>query len=202
MASLLLACTVSSSWQLNQRFELAYPDGFFATYTNPDVRRLVADLQMLSAQRRGDATQMPIQVEMLGAPDPVLGWYLRDMRNLTWVLAPGVVDGQSPPVVLMLSDAQGGAASDSAVSGLAANYLGSRYALRDHWLPTTLTAVEVPPPSPTAELGWLARTQERLNTLWAARWRTGLRWWLYREAPAIPPSDAVIFWVAADATTP
>ncbi len=204
VALLLLAWTISSSWQLNQRFDLAYPDGFFATYTNPDVRRLVADVEMLSAQRRGDANEMPVQVEMVGTPDPVLGWYLRDRRNLTWVLAPGVVDGQSPPVVLMLSDAQqvDSASTDSAVNGLAANYLGSRYALRDHWLPATLTEAEIPQAPETAELGFAARMQERLNTRWSARWRSVLRWWIYREAPAIPPSDAVIFWVAADATNP
>jgi len=204
VALLLLAWTISSSWQLNQRFDLAYPDGFFATYTNPDVRRLVAAIEMLSAQRRGDANEMPVQVEMVGTPDPVLGWYLRDRRNLAWVLAPGVVDGQSPPVVLMLSDAQqvDTAATDSAVNGLAANYLGSRYALRDHWLPATLTATPIPQAPDATDLGFAARMQERLNTLWSARWRTILRWWIYREAPTIPPSDAVIFWVAADATNP
>jgi len=114
------------------------------------------------------------------------------------------VDGQSPPVVLMLSDAQqvDSASTDSAVNGLAANYLGSRYALRDHWLPATLTEAEIPQAPETAELGFAARMQERLNTRWSARWRSVLRWWIYREAPAIPPSDAVIFWVAADATNP
>lgn len=191
LALILFMCTISSNWQLNQRFDLAYPDGFFASYTNPDVRQLVANVQMLSAHRRGDAGELALQVEMVGTPDPVLGWYLRDMRNLSWVLAPGMVDGQSPPVILTLSQ-------DSAVNQLAASYMGSRYALRDHWLPATLATNAIPENSAAAELGFTARMQERLNTLWSARGRGQLRWALYREAPAIPPSDEVILWVMAE----
>lgn len=195
LAMCLLAWTVSSNWQLNQRFDPALPDGFFAGYTNPDVRQLAANVQMLSAQRRGDAGELPVQVEMAGTPDPVLGWYLRDMRNLTWVLAPGLVDGQSPPLVITLS-------AESAVNQLASSYLGSRYALRDHWLPATLTANEVPAGAPAAELGFGARLQERFNTLWTARWRNLLRWWFYRETPTSPSHDHVILWVVADESTP
>lgn len=196
LAMSLLAWTVSNNWQLNQRFDVAFPDGFFAAYTNPDVRQLAANVQMLSAQRRGDPGELPVQVEMVGTPDPVLGWYLREMRNLTWVLAPGLVDGQSPPLVITLSE------DSAAVNQLASTYLGSRYALRDHWLPATLTANEVPAGSPAAELGFGARLQERLNTLWTARWRGLLRWGLYREAPATPLTDTVILWVMAEAPQP
>ncbi|MCE7982594.1 MAG: hypothetical protein DYG89_15525 [Caldilinea sp. CFX5] len=207
LALILFMCTISSNWQLNQRFDLAYPDGFFASYTNPDVRQLVANVQTLSAHQRGDAGELALQVEMAGTPDPVLGWYLRDMRNLSWVLAPGMVDGQSPPVVITLSDAHRldevrSASQDSAVNQLAASYMGSRYALRDHWLPATLAANALPENSAAAELGFTARMQERLNTLWSARWRGQLRWVLYREAPAIPPSDEVILWVMAGAGNP
>lgn len=191
LALILFMCTISSNWQLNQRFDLAYPDGFFTSYTNPDVRQLVANVQTLSAHQRGDAGELALQVEMAGTPDPGLGWYLRDMRNLSWVLAPGMVDGQSPPVVITLSQ-------DSAVNQLAASYMGSRYALRDHWLPATLAANALPENSAAAELGFTARMQERLNTLWSARGRSQLRWALYREAPAIPPSDEVILWVMAE----
>lgn len=190
LATILFVCTISSNWQLNQRFDLPYPDGFFATYTNPDVRQLAANVQTLSAHQRGDAGELAVQVEMTGTPDPVLGWYLREMRNLSWVLAPGVVDGQSPPVVITLSQ-------DSAVNQLAASYTGNRYALRDHWLPATLAANEIPENSAAAEQGFSARMQERLNTRWSARWRGQLRWLLYREAPANPPNDEVILWVMA-----
>jgi hypothetical protein len=195
LATVLLLWTISSNWQLNQRFDLAYPDGFFAAYTNPDVRRLAAAVQTLSAQRRGDAGELPVQVEMTGTPDPVLGWYLRDMRNLTWVLAPGMADGQSPPVVITHS-------AEDAVNQLAASYMGSRYALRDHWSPASLTANEMPPAAPASELGVGARLQARINTLWSARWRDSLRWLIYRDAPATPPSDKVILWVMAEASNP
>lgn len=195
LAIILLFCTVSSNWQLNQRFDLAYPDGFFASYTNPDVRQLAVNVQTLSAQRRGDAGELPVQVEMVGTPDPVLGWYLREMRNLSWVLAPGIVDGQSPPVVITLSQ-------DSAVNQLAASYMGNRYALRDQWLPATLAANAIPENNPAAELGFSARMQEQLNMRWSARWRGQLRWYLYREALAIPPNDAVILWVMAGEGNP
>jgi 4-amino-4-deoxy-L-arabinose transferase-like glycosyltransferase len=207
LALILFVCTISSNWQLNQRFDLAYPDGFFASYTNPDVRQLAANVQTLSAHQRGDAGELALQVEMVGTPDPVLGWYLRDMRNLSWVLAPGVVDGQSPPVVITLSDAHRldevrTESQDSAVNQLAASYTGSRYALRDHWLPATLAANAIPENSAAAELSFADRMQERLNTLWSARWRGQLRWALYREAPAIPPSDGVILWVMAGEGNP
>jgi hypothetical protein len=195
LALILFMCTISSSWQLNQRFDLAYPDGFFASYTNPDVRQLAANVATLSAHQRGDAGELALQVEMAGTPDPVLGWYLRGMRNLRWVLAPGVVDGQSPPVVITLSQ-------DSAVNQLAASYMGNRYALRDHWLPATLAANEIPETTPAAELGFSARLQEQLNTRWSARWRGQLRWALYREAPAIPPTDEVVLWVMAGENNP
>lgn len=209
LATLLLAWTISSNWQLNQRFDLAYPDGFFAAYTNPDVRRLAADVQMFSAQRKGDPGELPVQVEMSysagSQPDPVLGWYLRDLRNLAWVLAPGIVDGQSPPVVITITDApllnEGRVVSeDSAVNQLAASYMGSRYALRDHWLPAALTASEVPTAVLTEGAGLGARFQERLSTLWSARWRALLRWSIYREAPTLPPSDTVVLWVMAEET--
>ena len=131
---------------------------------------------------------------MIGMPDPVLGWYLRDMRNLAWVLAPGTHEGQSPPVVITLGE-------DSAVDQLAASYMGSRYAMRDHWLPATLTAGELTQPA-TEGLGFGARMQERINVLWSARWRPMLRWMLYREVPVIPPSDHVILWVVAEASNP
>lgn len=207
LAAILFMCTISSSWQLNQRFDLAYPDGFFASYTNPDVRHLAANVATLSAHKRGDAGELALQVEMAGTPEPVLGWYLRGMRNLRWVLAPGVVDGQSPPVVITLSDAHRldevrAGSQDSALNQLAASYMGNRYALRDHWLPATLAANEIPETTPAAELGFSARLQEQLNTRWSARWRGQLRWALYREAPVIPPTDEVVLWVMAGENNP
>ncbi|MBX3015301.1 MAG: hypothetical protein KF832_27525 [Caldilineaceae bacterium] len=198
----LFAWTMSSGWQLNHRFDVALPDGFFASYTNPDIRRLVVAVQTMSAQRHGDASEMPLQVQMTEQPDPVLGWYLRPMRNLTWVLAPGTVDGQSPPVVITLSDdslrAQGRTGSAaSALGELSSNYLGSQYALRDYWLPSNLTANDAPPPR-LEGLSFGARLYAQLNTRWTTSARALLRWSIYREVPALPTGDAVVLWVQAD----
>jgi len=183
----LLLWTLSSGWALNHHFDLRYPDGFFATYTNPDVERLATAVQTLSAQRFGDATQMPLQVQMTETPDPVLGWYLREMRNLQWVLAPGLVDGQSPPVVITLPDTQG-------IDQLASSYVGSRYALHDRWLPSDLLAAETPPVA--VEGSFSEQLQARLNNAWTGQVRLLLRWLIYHKTPTLPPQDEVILWVA------
>ncbi len=187
---ILLLWTLSSGWALNHHFDIRYPDGFFAVYTNPDVERLAAAVQSLSAQRVGDATQMPIQVEMAGTPDPVLGWYLREMRNLQWVLAPGLIDGQSPTVVITRPDTQG-------IDQLASRYVGSSYALHDHWLPADLLVTEAAPVP--VEGSFSERLQARLNNAWTGEGRLLLRWLIYHKTPTLPPQDAVILWVATGA---
>jgi hypothetical protein len=187
MGLLLLLWTINSTWALNQHFDLYYPDGFFAGYTNPDVRALADAVAMLSAQRHGDATELALQVEMAGVPDPVLGWYLRNMRNLTWVLAPGLVNGQSPTVVITPADSTG-------VDGLRSNYLGSSYALHDRWLPTLLIGAETVAPPPDA--GFFERMQQRLNGFWSARVHNLLRWMIYHRTQTLPPTEQVVLWVA------
>lgn len=184
----LLLWMLGSSWALNVHFDLPYPDGFFASYTNPDARTLASAVETLSAQRHGDAGEMAFQVEMAGAPDPVLGWYLRDMRNLTWVLAPGAVNGQNPPVVITLPGSTG-------VSGLSASYLGSSYALRDYWLPTQLIGTEASP-APAPATGFIARIQQQLNLVWSARIHNLLRWMIYHKVATLPPNETVVLWVA------
>ena len=186
----LVLWTLSSGWALNHHFDLRYPDGFFATYTNPDVERLAAAVETLSAQRAGDAGDMPIQVEMTGTPDPVLGWYLRTMRNLQWVLAPGLVDGQSPTVVITFPDSQG-------VDQLTASYVGSSYALHDRWLPSDLLLTESPPTP--VEGSFSERLQAQLNNAWTGRVRILLRWMIYHKTPTLPPQEEVILWVASEA---
>ena len=186
----LVLWTLSSGWALNHHFDLRYPDGFFATYTNPDVERLAAAVETLSAQRAGDASDMPIQVEMTGTPDPLLGWYLRTMRNLQWVLAPGLVDGQSPTVVITFPDSQG-------VDQLTTDYVGSSYALHDRWLPSDLLLTESPPAP--VEGSFSERLQAQLNNAWTGRVRILLRWMIYHKTPTLPPQEEVILWVASEA---
>jgi hypothetical protein len=188
VALFLALWTFSSMGALNHHFDIRYPDGFFASATDPDVKRLVTAIAMLSAQRHGDATEMAIQVQMNGAPDPVLGWYLRDMRNLSWVLAPGEAGGQSPPVVVTPAGAAG-------IDGLRSAYLGSSYAIRNDWLPTALIENEIAP-SANPEAGFLIQMQERLNILWTARLHSLLRWMIYHKIPTLPPTEQVVLWVA------
>ncbi|MCX6044743.1 MAG: hypothetical protein NT075_06480 [Chloroflexi bacterium] len=173
----LLILTIANSWQLNQRFEVAHPQGFFAEYTHPDLRRLVIDLATLSAQRNGDPDEAPLQVQMAGRPDPVLGWYLRNMRRLTWVLAPGVTNDQAPPLVLTL-------ATQADASDLLTNYMGSRYDLHVQWLPPALFDAA-------------AKKASAAKVYWPQQLRPFLRWAIYREVTPLPPAAPVVLWVPA-----
>lgn len=184
MGALLLLVTLSNHWELTQRHLLSEPEGFFAETTSNDMRQLAAHVQTISAQQMGDATQMPIQVQMAGRPDPVLGWYLRLMRNLSWVLAPdGQTDAQTqPPLVITLANDS----NDATLVG----YMGSRYTIRSHWLPADL-------PTPAAVVdgaGWTGR----LNEYWLGRAQPFLRWVLYRKVKETPPTDGVILWAAGE----
>lgn len=195
-----LLVALSSNWQLNHRFEFNEPDGFFAAYTDPDVRQLVENVHLLSAQRTGDTGEMPVlvqmarpqgagpvaQLDLVAQPDPVLGWYLRDMRNLSWVLAPGgeTQPGQRAPLVITLGDGS----TDTALAG----YMGSRYRLRTHWLPSQLLPTgETPAESVSGPLA-------RLGQAWERWLRTFLRWLLFRKVPTTPPADRVVLWVRGE----
>jgi 4-amino-4-deoxy-L-arabinose transferase-like glycosyltransferase len=190
-AILLLLVTLSNNWQLNQEFRLDQPEGFFATESVTDLRRLAADIHLLSAQRTGDATQMPVQVQMaqpatpsaVTRPNPVVGWHLRDMRNLQWVLAPGPSPqaGARSPLVITLGEAT----DDAALAG----YMGSRYRVEAAWLPTQLWPAQ-PPPAP-ADGGVLAS----LDQAWSRWLRDLLRWMVYREVRTPPPTRTVVLWV-------
>jgi hypothetical protein len=182
---LLLMVTWSSSWQLNHWVEPGEINGFFAHFTDPDVRRLAADVHTLSAQRVGDATQMPLLVQMTAQPDPVLGWYLRDMYNLRWVLAPATESSASQirPLVITLGDGQ---SNDQQL----VDYMGSRYALRGRWLPTELTAQTAATADPSD-----TSLSARLERFWSGGARLFLRWVVYRKVQTPPPTEKVILWV-------
>lgn len=185
-AVLLFLVTLSSLWQLNHHAHISRPDGLFASFTDADIRRLAADIQLLSAQRTGDATQLTVLAQrspqLGGRPDPVLGWYLRDMRNLRWVLAPDVestASGQSPVVITV--DPM---VDDPALAG----YMGSRYLVHGQWLPSQLLPAE---PNLVDDGAITAR----LNRAWESWLRGLLRWVVHREVGALPPVDGVVLWV-------
>jgi hypothetical protein len=173
---------------------LSEPDGFFASESVADVRQLAVDIHLLSAQRTGDANEMPVLVEMaagagsadLARPDPLLGWYLRNLRNLRWVLAPelAVPPGERTPLVVT----QDRATDDPGLAG----YLGSRYTVQADWLPTQLLATDAQPAAPASPL------VDRFNLTWTSWLRNLLRWIVYRQVPALPATDSVVLWVKSE----
>ncbi|MEZ4658208.1 MAG: hypothetical protein R2911_11605 [Caldilineaceae bacterium] len=181
VGALLLAATLSSSWQLNQTDAPRQPEGFFAETSADDVRNLADDIGMIGSQRAGDPHEMPLIVQMRAAPDPVLAWYLRDMRKLTWALAPAAAadSAQMPLLVTFAEDAP------TVLPG--ENYSGSHYQLRADWLPSALLDKNVERIEGQA---W----SERLAQSWSTKYRPLLRWLLFRKIDQDPPVQQVVLW--------
>ena len=180
---LLLAATVSSCWQLNQTDAPRQPEGFFADISADDVRNLADDIGMLSSQRVGDPHEIPLIVQMRAAPDPVLAWYLRDMRKLTWALAPAAAasGAQMPLVVSFAEDAPAVLPGEG--------YAGSHYQLHQNWLPSVLMEQNV---ERIEGQSW----SERMAQAWSSKYRPLLRWMLFRKIGQDPPVQRVVLWAA------
>jgi len=190
---LLFVATISGSWQLNHRHNTVQPDGFFAEVSHPTVKMLAHDIEKLSAQRLGDAWSVPVLVEQGRQSDPVLGWYLRDMRRLTWVLSPKAEQEAGLDPVVIATDT----AADATT--LPENYLGSDYALSIRWLPKNLTDVEGGPPELPEDIGFIDAIQQRIAARWSPQIKPLLRWILFRESKNVPPVvDSVLLWTSAE----
>jgi hypothetical protein len=188
-ALLLLFATLRGTWQLNHDHDMTRQDGLFRQVTAPGTRILATDIATLSAQRTGDAGEIPLQVEMAVRPDPVLGWYLRDMRRLSWVLsAQSDVEVGVKPLVVALD-------TSTDPAGLQGDYVGSDYTVRTAWLPARLFAAPIPDPVVAEEATFRQRLDARLNGPWRARVQPLLRWLVYREAPAAPDTETILLWV-------
>jgi hypothetical protein len=111
--------------------------------TSLAVRDLAGDLARLSADKTSDATTLPLVVQ--SPPDGVLVWYLRDLRNASFVSA---IDASSEPVALVTT-----AAKPPALSG---SYAGQRYALQREW--------QLEGKSPEDILKWLVFRRVELPT--------------------------------------
>jgi hypothetical protein len=111
--------------------------------TSLAVRDLAGDLARLSADKTSDATTLPLVVQ--SPPDGVLVWYLRDLRNASFVSA---IDASSEPVALVTT-----AAKPPALSG---SYAGQRYALQREW--------QLEGKSPEDILKWLVFRRAELPT--------------------------------------
>lgn len=195
----LLLTTVRSSWLLNHLGGPMQPQGFWPAATEAGVRLLVEDVQRLSSMRRGDPYETMVQVVTPVSPDPVLGWYLREMRDVRWVLAPqpdaaaltpappGANPAASAPLIITPSDA--GWADNPALAG----YLGSSYGLRWRWDMTQLPAL---PPVDATQPGLDAQqlADLRAQQAWPQETRPRLEWLFYRKVSALPPIESVDLW--------
>ncbi len=149
--------------------------------------------------RRGDPYETMVQVVTPVSPDPVLGWYLREMRDVRWVLAPqpdaaaltpappGANPAASAPLIITPSDA--GWADNPALAG----YLGSSYGLRWRWDMTQLPAL---PPVDATQPGLDAQqlADLRAQQAWPQETRPRLEWLFYRKVSALPPIESVDLW--------
>ncbi|HXF62193.1 MAG TPA: hypothetical protein VNK95_11280, partial [Caldilineaceae bacterium] len=205
MAGLLV---IRSGWQLNQVNGPLYLSGFFSRFTHPEVRLLVEDIETLSAIRTGNPHELPVQVQvasqtvgsltLAARPDPVLGWYLRAMRELVWAPAPSVSEpgDETAPQPLAVTLIGAGSAIVAEPAGdnsdeapmrynLPEEYAGSVYHVEAWWLPEML----VPPEANTErpEAGGFAAA-------WTEWVQPALRWLIYRRAPALPPTRDVALW--------
>lgn len=151
------------------------PNGFWAAFTSQSAGAFAEDVHTLSDRRTGDDTELPVWVVMgaQGEPDPLIGWLLRDMRNLAFYLeAPA--DPASMATVPPLVVTQAAAAGNPGPAG----YIGSLITLTESWLPNDLPSAHV-----ENVISWQTRT------------RPLLRWLLYREGgPTIP--QLINLWAA------
>lgn len=201
VVGLLLTVNLRAAWHLKQEntatMVAAAPTGragWQALTTHPDLRNLAQDVKSLSLLRAGDATELSVQVQIApvvdaagrtipARPDPVLGWYLRDMRNLTWVTAPMLTgEGEAGPGPLVIVHDDGVAESASPMT--AANYVGSVYRVESFWLPSDqLGGVE-------------SGGQDALLTWWMQAARPWVRWVVYREVSGEVSTRTVTLWAS------
>ncbi|MCB0041678.1 MAG: hypothetical protein KDE23_18475, partial [Caldilinea sp.] len=187
--ALLLALTVRSTWQLNQMFGLMQPGGIWPASTSPDMRLLVEDVERLSSARRGDPNQAELLAVYDVAPDPVVGWYLRDMRNLEHVrgVDASTFQAQSfaalgaPNWPLIVAPAT---RNDSLA--LPDPYIGSDY---DEVVVWNTAMLPQPPVDDASDVQDPQRT-------WSTYQRPLLRWLMYRKVEQPPTVQSVTLWAA------
>jgi hypothetical protein len=208
IAVMLLVTTTARAWELNVEHDWMHPEGLFAVTTHPEMRLLAADMETMSAHRTGDPHQMAVEVLLRGQPpraiggmelpqkvvadaDPVVGWYLRAMKNLSWWSEAGRQAAGETPFALELGDAEA-----QLPAGLNGSYARSSYGWRASWLPETLWTETVQTTEPGSGLA------ARLSAHWSARWQPALRWLIYRRAPTTPEMQPTIqagtLWVPVE----
>jgi hypothetical protein len=195
LACLLLVIFVRSSWKLNYANVLAEPGGWQSSMAHPEVRLLAGDMETLSSHRSGDPYQLPVQVQVApyvtgddqvvpARPDPVVGWELRNMRNVSWVTSPMVKEDSAPLPLVVTPAAE---ENEALQLDLPEGYAGSRYHVDTWWLPRTLSQENATSQGENS----LARTLATAVQPW---WR----WFVYREATVAPQNRDVILWAPMD----
>jgi hypothetical protein len=97
--------------------------------TDPAIRQLVHDVARMGAWRAGDAREHPVSVVASPWADPLVGWYLRELTRLRWVLAVEAPrDATSPPLIVTQEPAD--AASADRPPRLPGDYAGIPYRIR------------------------------------------------------------------------
>lgn len=194
MAVLLMVWTVRGGWRLNYGDVVSEPAGWQWSVAHPELSILADDIETLSAHRTGDPFEQPVQIQIAARPeqdvrvvparpDPVLGWRLRDMRELTWVTAPNVAeDAEVRPLVV--TPVVGNEVSENVA--LPGGYGGSIYHVESSWLPGSLTVDVATLPPLGEETTWGARLTQWVRPWW--------RWLIYREATQMPAARDVALW--------
>ena len=193
MASLLFSVNLRSAWHLKQE-TVTDRAGWQALTTHPDMRLLAMDVETLSALRSGDAYQLPVQIQIApvvdaggrtvpALPDPVVGWHLRNMRNVTWVSAPVIPPDQRPGPLIVVPGATLQAAQTQFESS---GYVGSQYRVESYWLPDRIVG------DPTIFV-----STEPVARFWAETLRPWVRWKIYREVHGELPVRTVALWASA-----
>lgn len=86
VAATLLLASLSSAWDLSLRSDLLRGNRLFAESTQPAVRMLADDVAQLGAIRVGDPGEVDVYVVRVEPSlRPLLGWYLRFVRDLRFV---------------------------------------------------------------------------------------------------------------------
>jgi hypothetical protein len=197
---LLLLFSIRSGWMLNHPEGQMTPNGFFPVVTLQEARLLPLDIQRISSMRNNDPFEAPVQVVTAGQPpDALVGWLLRDMRNISWVAAPDPQPSASAPGDPLTAPLPGnmplvvapyGMEQDRGLAGL----LGSEYPLTMRWAPAQLPAL----PPAQAETGDGLPPEElqrlRADQAWSQATRPQLEWLLYRTVNTAPPVDGVTLW--------
>jgi uncharacterized protein (TIGR03663 family) len=144
-----------SSWRLNQ----AAPGNAFEILsqktTSTDVRNLVKALEDFSNQQEGQ--RQTIDIAVTGGEDPLLGWYLKDFRDLSFVS-----ELSSSPATVVITPFP---ASENLP-----NYRGARYRLQSSWRGGSVASHDLvnwylfreslQPPTHTEVVMWVAPQRE------------------------------------------